>query len=515
MSSIEPPLPESTLDQELDFERTTLAEGTELAGRYRVERLIGEGGMGEVYLATHLKIDKRVAIKVLAPEQMRRARNVSRFLQEAKATSRVRHPHVVDITDYGESEGYAFFVMEYLDGSDLSALLKRVGRIPWERASGILVQVLAALSAAHKAGIVHRDIKPHNIFLTTRGAKDDFATVIDFGIAKLREGTGEQLTRTGAIVGTAEYMSPEQGLGNELDGRSDLYSAGIILYRMLTGSVPFIGNNPMGVLFHHVHSELEPPSARCPDAGLGTQLDELVAKALAKDPDDRYASAEEFVAAIEAVNDPATALRRGGIGTMGKLAIAGGLLLAVSGGAWALTRPSPSPQQGPRGNTPSSELGHAAVVVTETKTDVGSTKADADGPPASATDKLVADTPAADELEAKEVAAVDEAQREEVNSPIPEVPVVAEVPLRRNERALNRVFRRLRRPMKTCAKRAGLFPGEKILVEATLSTSGRVSSMSIKGVHSKAGASCVRKAIKRVRAGKARRSQSYTHTFEI
>ena len=242
-----PPLTEHTPDESETLatnaslvERTTLQPGTVLAGRYRIETLIGEGGMGDVYRAKHLKIDKDVAIKVLAPEQMRRPRTVSRFLQEAKAASRIRHENVVDITDYGESDGCAFFVMEYLAGEDLSFLLKREGRLPWARIKPICIQLLRALSAAHAAEIVHRDIKPHNCFLTERGGKTDFVKVIDFGIAKLYgEGSGEQLTKTGAIIGTAEYMSPEQGMGAELDGRSDLYSVGIIMYRMLTGEVPF------------------------------------------------------------------------------------------------------------------------------------------------------------------------------------------------------------------------------------------------------------------------------------
>ena len=253
-----------TEPEERRYERTTLEEGTVLAGRYKLHGLIGEGGMGDVYLATHLKIDKKVAVKVLAPEQMRRTRTVNRFLQEAKAASKIRHPNVVDITDYGEAEGCAFFVMEYLEGEDLSQMLKRIGRIEWERAKRIATQLLEALSAAHKAGIIHRDIKPHNCFITPTDRERDFVKVIDFGIAKLREGTGEQLTRTGTIVGTAEYMSPEQGLGQELDGRSDLYSVGIILFRMLTGEVPFKAANPMGVLYHHIHSDVLPPARPAP-----------------------------------------------------------------------------------------------------------------------------------------------------------------------------------------------------------------------------------------------------------
>ncbi|MEX1369211.1 MAG: serine/threonine-protein kinase, partial [Nannocystaceae bacterium] len=285
-------------------ERTPLARGTVLAGRYRIEELIGEGGMGDVYRATHLKIDKDVAIKVLAPEQMRRPRTVSRFLQEAKAASRIRHDNVVDITDYGESDGRAFYVMEYLAGEDLSFVVKREGRLPWSRIKPICIQLLRALSAAHAAEIIHRDIKPHNCFLTERNGNPDFVKVIDFGIAKLYgEGSGEALTQTGTIIGTAEYMSPEQGMGGELDGRSDLYSVGIIIYRMLTGQVPYRGGNPMAILYQHIHAERIPPSVACPEAEIDPRVDALVLEAMAKDREDRFDSAEAFIAAIEAIDD--------------------------------------------------------------------------------------------------------------------------------------------------------------------------------------------------------------------
>lgn len=503
MSSEATDTPASATEPDFEPQRTALSGGTELAGRYRVERLIGEGGMGEVYLATHLKIDKQVAIKVLAPEQMRRPRNVNRFLQEAKATSRVRHPNVVDITDYGESQGCAFFVMEYLEGCDLSALLKREGRMPWERARGILIQVLEALAAAHKAGIVHRDIKPHNIFITQAQGQADFATVIDFGIAKLREGTGEQLTRTGAIVGTAEYMSPEQGLGGELDGRSDLYSAGIILYRMLTGGVPFAANNPMGVLFHHVHSPLEPASVRCPDAGIGEQLDQLVGKALAKDPDDRYASAEAFVEAVRAVDDPtALANKRRSMSKPMIAALSVVAIMAVGGGAWAL------------GHSESEQVTVGAAALSEVVAPSELAAQEPVGTPVEA----VVDTPAE---------AVVGTPVEAVGTPTEPVgtPAVVEtdsaassaskVPTRRSERSLRRTFGKLRKSVRACAKKAGVFPGEKISVEVSISTTGRLSKVSVKGAHSKAGRGCVSKAMRRARPGQARRAQTYKHTFSI
>lgn len=497
------------------FERTGLQPGVELAGRYRVERLIGEGGMGDVYLATHLKIDKRVAVKVLAPEQMRKARTVDRFLQEAVAASRIRHPNVVDITDYGESDGCAFLVMEYLEGEDLSSLLKRDGAMGWARAKAITTQVLDALGAAHAAQIIHRDIKPHNIFVTP-GDGVDLVKVIDFGIAKLREGTGEQLTRTGAIMGTAEYMSPEQGLGQELDGRSDLYSMGIILYRMLTGEVPFPGTNPMAVLFNHVHTEVPAPSVKNPEGGISPAIDALVLRALAKDREQRFADASAFADAMDGIDRaPAVPKKKGSRAWMiGAAAVAvlglGGLAIAWSGGD--------SGETDPAGLAGTAEPGAAVAAASPGTAPVDAEDAVDESPvPSAEVEPPVVEPAVVPSGEDAEPEPVPEVVPPEVGAeePTADDAAPADVPARRPVAEVTARMRRLGKKVSACGKKAGLFPGEKISVQVVISTNGRVSKTTIKGAHAKAGKDCIAAAIRRANFGPAKRSQSASHDYKI
>ncbi|HSN84835.1 MAG TPA: serine/threonine-protein kinase, partial [Polyangiales bacterium] len=202
--------------------------GTVLAGRYVVERRIGEGGMGLVYQGVHRDIDKRVAVKVLRDDLSRRPEVVARFRQEAKSASRIGHENIVDIFDFGETvRGASYFVMEFLEGEDLGNLLGREVTVEASRASAIVVQCCQALSAAHQKGIIHRDMKPENIFLTKRDGVGDFVKIVDFGIAKMSDietdgAPGRKLTKTGMIFGTPEYMSPEQAAGKDLDHRVDV-----------------------------------------------------------------------------------------------------------------------------------------------------------------------------------------------------------------------------------------------------------------------------------------------------
>src|SRR5215468_7731814 len=206
--------------------------GSVLAERYRIEKKLGEGGMGAVYLAKHVILEKIVALKILHDEYARRRELVERFLHEAKAASRIRHEHVIDITDFGETQNKnVFFAMEYLDGHDLASELDR-GQIPWPRIKSISLQICAALQAAHEAGVIHRDLKPENIYLIERLGNPDYVKVLDFGVAKLTElseGGERRLTRTGMVFGTPEYMSPEQARGEKPDSRVDVYAAGCIL----------------------------------------------------------------------------------------------------------------------------------------------------------------------------------------------------------------------------------------------------------------------------------------------
>jgi serine/threonine-protein kinase len=292
--------------------------GMVLAGRYRVERRIGEGGMGLVYEGVHREIDKRVAIKVLRNDLSKRPEVVARFRQEAKSASRIGHEHIVDTFDFGETaEGSSYFVMEFLEGEDLANVLGREATLEASRACAIVLQCCKALGATHAKGIVHRDIKPENIFLVNRGGVDDFVKIVDFGIAKMSDietdgEPGRKLTKTGMIFGTPEYMSPEQAAGKALDHRVDVYALGIILYECFAGRVPFEGDTFMGVLTKHMFAELPPIREINPKAEVRPELELVVAKALAKNPDDRYQDTEELAEAIRCALEgrlsPATAM---------------------------------------------------------------------------------------------------------------------------------------------------------------------------------------------------------------
>jgi serine/threonine-protein kinase len=279
--------------------------GAVLAGRYVVKSRIGEGGMGLVYEGLHRDIDKQVAIKVLRDDLSRRPEVVARFRQEAKSASRIGHENIVDISDFGETtRGASYFVMEFLDGEDLANVLGRDVTVDADRACAIVLQCCRALSATHAKGIVHRDIKPENIFLTQRDGVDDFVKIVDFGIAKMSDietdgAPGRKLTKTGMIFGTPEYMSPEQAAGKELDHRVDVYALGIILYECLAGRVPFEGDTFMGVLTQHLFAELPPIEEFNPNAKVSRELELVIRKALAKDPDDRYQDTEELAEAIK------------------------------------------------------------------------------------------------------------------------------------------------------------------------------------------------------------------------
>ncbi len=272
--------------------------------RYALRRLLGVGGMGEVYQGVHRTIEKEVAIKVLAYEHRHNPSLNERFLEEAKAASRIRHDNVVDITDFGQSpQGCAYFVMEYLEGEDLAATLKRKGALPWGRIQHILLQVLSALQAAHAHGIVHRDIKPANCLRFTKNGDPDFIKVLDFGIARVSGAEhqgGERLTKAGTIMGTAEYMAPEQARGEDVDARTDLYAVGVMLFQMVTGQLPFQARSPMEILAKH----MSVPAPMASTVGTGTVpqgVDAIIAHALAKEPQDRWASAEQFATAIASI----------------------------------------------------------------------------------------------------------------------------------------------------------------------------------------------------------------------
>ncbi|MBL9106771.1 MAG: serine/threonine protein kinase [Myxococcales bacterium] len=279
--------------------------GTLLGERYSLVRLIGQGGMGAVYQAHHVVIGKTIAVKVLSPDYSRNPGDVQRFLQEARAASLIRHDHVVDIADFGYTEhGQAYLVMEYLEGEDLAETAQTVGRMPWFRVSNIVMQIGSALAAAHAKGIIHRDMKPENCFRVKRDGDADFIKVLDFGIAKIVDDKlsrpNVSLTIEGGVIGTPEYIAPELCRGQKADSRVDIYALGIIMYRLLTGVVPFTAENGnyMAVLSQHLTTPPTPPREAAPDAAIPEKIEQIVLRALEKDPARRYQKVEELIAAL-------------------------------------------------------------------------------------------------------------------------------------------------------------------------------------------------------------------------
>ena len=263
--------------------------GSEVDGRYRIIELIGEGGMGKVYLAEHVEIGKRVALKVLHPSYSRMPDLVERFRREARAASKIGHPNIVDVTDSGATnDGSVYFVMEYLEGVELGSVIEREGAVDVARALRITGQICRALSAAHREGIIHRDLKPENIFLITRGGEADVVKVLDFGIAKTTEAEAareRRLTSPGMAMGTPEYMAPEQAAGRPADARTDIYSLGAIMYEMTTGLPPYSGDNFMEILTKK--ATIDPPVPITVRTDLPLPVSELIAAAMARNPDDR------------------------------------------------------------------------------------------------------------------------------------------------------------------------------------------------------------------------------------
>ncbi|MCB9508210.1 MAG: serine/threonine protein kinase [Myxococcales bacterium] len=276
--------------------------GTKIFGDYEITKKLGEGGMGAVYMAENRSIEQRIAIKVLHAHAAQNDELVKRFNREAKVICKLTHPNIIRVFIFGHTpDQLIFLAMEFVEGRSLRDVIEREGHIEPLRAISIMRQCLHALTEAHELGIVHRDLKPDNIMLTNFRDVREFVKILDFGIAKVTESDGaknQKLTQAGVVYGTPEYLSPEQAQAKELDGRSDVYSMGIILYEMLTGVVPFHSSTAVAILAAHVYDAHQPPT-RVARHAIPPKFDAIIAKALDKNPAVRYPTAMAFLSDLE------------------------------------------------------------------------------------------------------------------------------------------------------------------------------------------------------------------------
>ncbi len=290
-------------------------EGSIVAERYHILRKLGEGGMGRVYLAEHVKMGRKSALKVLHPGMVKNVDAVTRFNREAANASRITHPNVAAVYDFGETaEGVIYLAMEYVEGVSLTKVVADRGALPPRRAAEIVRQTGEALSAAHDVGLVHRDLKPDNILLAKTRDGDDLVKVVDFGIAKAAGGESQKVTKTGHVIGTPDYMSPEQLAGDALDGRSDVYSLGLVAFYMLTGTLPFTSESAQESLIMRLTDKPTRLATVTPDVVWPADVQTALDKALQRHAGDRFQSASEFGRALYAAIErmPPTAITGSG-----------------------------------------------------------------------------------------------------------------------------------------------------------------------------------------------------------
>src|SRR5689334_16262718 len=275
--------------------------GKSLPGGYHILDLISVGGMGRVYRAEQAALGRTVAVKIIHPHLLSDENSALRFMTEARAASQLNHPNSIAVFDFGRTDdGQPYLVMEFLRGKDLARVAYEEGPLPFSRIVEVLRQALAALSEAHELGIVHRDLKPENIILEPLRRGGDFVKVVDFGLAKLRaDAQSPSVTSPGIVCGTPDYMAPEQGRGDPIDGRSDLYAVGVILFQLLTGRLPFEADNPTQVVMMHLTVQVPDPRQVAPERNIPDSLVRVVMKAMAKDSKDRFQDALEFTEALQ------------------------------------------------------------------------------------------------------------------------------------------------------------------------------------------------------------------------
>lgn len=269
-------------------------EGQVLAGKYKVEGLLGEGGMAQVFRATHMGLDRAVVIKLMHSSMPSMDTAMKRFEQECKVTAKLDHPNIVSVFDVGTLEGRRpYLVMEFIQGESMRDYLDRETSMSIKEASTAMMQVCSGLFEAHAQGIVHRDLKPENIMLRERSDRPDWVKIVDFGIAHLKQG-GQRLTRTGIAIGTVDYMSPEYLSDKPIDHRSDIYALGVILYELIAGRCPFVAETAEAVMAKHLWGTPMPLSHYRPDLTAGCIFDQVAEKSLQKEPDDRYQNVQEM-----------------------------------------------------------------------------------------------------------------------------------------------------------------------------------------------------------------------------
>src|SRR5438874_5231015 len=336
--------------------------GSELAG-YRVESLIGRGGMGVVYLAEHLRLKRKVALKVLAPELLADERFRERFVRESELAASLDHPNVVTVHDAGEQDGLLYIAMRFVEGTDLKTVIERDGPMALDRAASIVSQVASALDAAHAKGLIHRDVKPANILIRPDPDGSEHAYLTDFGLTKRPDETSG-LTKTGQFMGSVDYAAPEQFEGKPLDARTDVYSLACVAYECLTGEVPFRRDQEAAVMCAHLREAPPRPSATRPE--VPASADAIVAKGMAKRQEDRYPSAGSFAGALSGAlglarppMEPATKARRG---RRAILAIAPAAVVVAILAAILLSR---SGHSSPPGSPPTSPPSVAASIPVE------------------------------------------------------------------------------------------------------------------------------------------------------
>ncbi len=490
--------------------------GRTLADRYRIERAIGSGGMGTVYLAEHVLIHKPVAIKVLSATHSTKKAEVERFLREARAASRIRHENIVDITDFGNSrEGLTFLVMEYLEGEDLSTTSDRDGAMPWRRAVKIILQIAAALEAAHAQGVIHRDMKPENCFRVRRGNDPDFIKVLDFGIAKIIDEIHDESqpsSTNSGLLGTPEYVAPELVRGLKPDARVDIYAVGVIFYRLLTGKLPFQGETFMATLTAHLMTEPTPPTQVAPAARIPPSLEKVVLHALAKDRDQRFATISDFIAAVHegvaAAEGPAVAPPPAGVQPRAVLAVVVALIVAFAVVLWLVVEK----QQGPDATPP-----EVAKVEPPPKAETKVAPPPAT-PPETKAETKVEPPPDADPTPPEPPAdsgALDEPAPTDAPKTASKKAVARDLPatLSPGEFA-GKMLPLVSRVRTECSKYA--LKKMAVPVEVVVGPDGRVKSAQPTG--SQAGSTlgnCVAKVVKTVRFGPTRTKSVHTHTFTM